>query len=918
MPAPKQSNDLKRQKQITAEIKKQQEVMAAHNKTSKSYQQAEEKILKLKRKQENVSKRIVKEEERRESQSKDLGAQLNRNVRLQKDFTNIGKQAVIGAVDFEKRQKAIGKLINTDLDQRTDLSSILIDQVSTANDINDSQLKIGTTLFDTTDTVKKLGEQQSSIEQKRLDIMTGRISLSEKERKVALAVLDTAEKEVKVQKDIVKFQQLQHDATQNLGKGMEDIKGQAMAFGAQLKSIAMNPVMAIGAGLLLAGKYLYDMFKGAMELKSELGISDEAAAGLQMQITDTAAAFKMAGVEAGDVKDAALGLMDNFGGINAVTPELLGGMAKMKAELGVSGTNAANLMVAMKATGAASEEAAFKMAETVGHLAQAEGVAPGQVMQDLAQNTDAFAQFAKDGGMNVAKAAIQAKKLGINFDTSVKIADNLLNFESSIQSQMEAEILLGKQLNLDKARSMALSGDMEGMQKEILKNVGSEAEFNQMNVLQRRALATSMGISVIELSKMVANQSNLNKRTKSQVATANLTAGVMKLIRDLGQDLLEVWKVLKPILMVALVPIGIAVFAVVKLISGLASVITYMNQFGNIGTWILGIFTSMWLLSKLTGKTQILDAIKLGAIKTAQFLKEKLHLGGVVDAGKNLAGAAAKRGKELVGGVTGKLKGKMKMPKLPDKTPGGGSNPLGFVEKIDPKKVLAGAAAMLIVAAALWVTAKALQEFGSVEWSSLAKAGVALLGLVLVLVAIGALMMSGVGALAIIAGAAAMLLIAAALLVLGHAIQAIGTGFGMLAEGLTSFSPLLSTLVPLASGIIILAGAFGILGMGMGLLAIGALALLPALPVLMALGSIGMLGMALAGGGEESVTETNMVSSGGGEESVTETESTINTTDMTDTNVKLDGVISAVTALQESNKQLLTSLTGKVKGLAEA
>jgi len=84
------------------------------------------------------------------------------------------------------------------------------------------------------------------------------------------------------------------------------------------------------------------------------------------------------------------------------------------------------------------------------------------------------------------------------------------------------------------------------------------------------------------------------------------------------------------------------------------------------------------------------------------------------------------------------------------------------------------------------------------------------------------------------------------------------------------------------------------------------------------LGSIGMLGMALAGGGEESVTETNMVSSGGGEESVTETESTINTTDMTDTNVKLDGVISAVTALQESNKQLLTSLTGKVKGLAEA
>jgi hypothetical protein len=244
---------------------------------------------------------------------------------------------------------------------------------------------------------------------------------------------------------------------------------------------------------------------------------------------------------------------------------------------------------------------------------------------------------------------------------------------------------------------------------------------------------------------------------------------------------------------------------------------------------------------------------------------------------------------------------------MPGKTPGTdtGSNPLGFVEKIDPKKVLAGAAAMLIVAAALWVTAKALQEFGSVEWSSLAKAGVALLGLVLVLVAIGVLMMSGVGALAIIAGAAAMLIMAAALLVLGYAIQAIGTGFGMLAEGLTSFTPLLSTLVPLAGGIFILAGAFGALGIGMGVLAIGALALLPLLPVLLALGSIGMLGQMLLGGGEEAGAES---------------EAAMSVTDMTLTNDKLDTVISKLT---ETNKNLLgviaggDTLVGKVKALAE-
>jgi len=843
----------------------------------------------------DIEKRIADEKDRRKKISDDLVKSEEKEQDIAKQMEKMGTKAIIGAKDLAASRELILKTTRMEFDQVIDLSGEMTKQVKTANDINDAQMKIGTTLFDTQAIEATHAEQAKKFAQDRFDLMSGQTDLSKEQVQLALETLDIAERDLKVQKDIVKFQNMTNDATKDLQGKMDGVKDQAMAFGAQLKAIAMNPVMAIGAGLLLAGKYLYDMFKGAMELKTELGISDEAAAGLQMQISETAAAFKMAGVETGDIKDAAIGLMDNFGGVNAVTPELLSGMAQMKAELGVSGTNAANLMVAMKATGAASEEAAFQMAKSVGSLAQAEGVAPGQVMQDLAQNTEAFASFAKDGGMNVAKAAIQAKKLGINFDTSVKIADNLLNFESSIQQQMEAEILLGKQLNLDKARQMALSGDMVGLQKEILRNVGSEAEFNQMNVLQRRALAQSIGVSVTELSKMVANQSNLNKQTKSQAMTAKGMAYLMGLIRDLGQDLLEVWQVLKPILMVALLPIGIAVFAVVKLLSGLASIITAMNEFHNIGTLIIGGMLMMWGIAKLTGNTNLLNIVKEHAAKKAMWLAEKLHLTGVMDKGKELAKGAIGKVKD----VGSNLKDKMKMP---SKTPGTDSNPLAFVEKIDPKKVLAGAAAMLIVAAALFVTAKALQEFGSVEWSSLAKAGVALLGLVLVLVAIGALMMSGVGALAIIAGAAAMLIMAAALLVLGHAIQAIGTGFGMLAEGLSSFSPLMSTLVPLAGGIFILAGAFGALGMGMGMLAIGALALLPALPVLLALGSIGMLGQMLLGGGE-----------GAGAES----EAAMNVTDMTLTNEKLDGVISEIVALKDSNTELMNTLTGKVKGLAE-
>ena len=80
------------------------------------------------------------------------------------------------------------------------------------------------------------------------------------------------------------------------------------------------------------------------------------------------------------------------------------------------------------------------------------------------------------------------------------ISESLLNFESSIAGQLEASMLLGREINLDRARQLALTGDQEGMMQEILKQVGGEAEFNKMNVLQRKALATSVGVSVEQLS----------------------------------------------------------------------------------------------------------------------------------------------------------------------------------------------------------------------------------------------------------------------------------------------------------------------------------------------------------------------------------------------------------------------------------
>ena len=107
---------------------------------------------------------------------------------------------------------------------------------------------------------------------------------------------------------------------------------------------------------------------------------------------------------------------------------------------------------------------------------------------------------------NLAKAAIQANKLGLSLKDIGQVAEGILDFEGSLNKELEASVILGRNINLQRARELALSNDLQGVAVEITKQVGSEAEFNQLNLIERKALAESIGLSVEQLSKVVTNQ----------------------------------------------------------------------------------------------------------------------------------------------------------------------------------------------------------------------------------------------------------------------------------------------------------------------------------------------------------------------------------------------------------------------------
>ena len=109
----------------------------------------------------------------------------------------------------------------------------------------------------------------------------------------------------------------------------------------------------------------------------------------------------------------------------------------------------------------------------------------------------------------IAKAVTQAKLLGAEINDIANASKALLEFESSIESELEAELLTGKQLNLERARSAALAGDMATVGEELAKNMGTFTDYTKMNTLQQDALAKSMGMTSDQLSDMLFKQETM-------------------------------------------------------------------------------------------------------------------------------------------------------------------------------------------------------------------------------------------------------------------------------------------------------------------------------------------------------------------------------------------------------------------------
>ena len=296
------------------------------------------------------------------------------------------------------------------------------------------------------------------------------------------------------------------ELVENVKERLEGVR--KLIRGARLLNLTVkaNPFVAVVATVVALGLAFNKVNKIASEASKEFGVTRSEA--LKIEASLKAASFNFGGIKitAEEARESFNAIRSDLGGINSASISLVNSIADTSNQLGISGGEFTKILTLQESISDLSREQLINNAKLTKEIIRQAGVLPGDIFKDIAENTRLFAEFGKDGGGNIIKAAVSARKLGLSLNQVAGISESLLDFESSIEKQLEASLLLGRQINLDKARQLALTGDQEGMLQEVLKQVGGEAEFNELNVIQRRALADSVGVQVEELSRLVRNQ----------------------------------------------------------------------------------------------------------------------------------------------------------------------------------------------------------------------------------------------------------------------------------------------------------------------------------------------------------------------------------------------------------------------------
>ena len=277
---------------------------------------------------------------------------------------------------------------------------------------------------------------------------------------------------------------LESSVREGLGEGLEKVDTELLGgFGRNAKDLVCKfkgagAAAGLIAGAIAGGVFVMASFAGKVDaIGQSFGAIGIHSGAIRTDLLDAEIQATKLGKSLEDVVESVTTLTSEFGTGFAEARSMASSVVDTSVALGLSTSEGGQLIGTFATLSGLSNDAAVALAKQTTLLATASDVAPQQVLRDIAGSSEAVALFTDASGKNIARAAIQARKLGTDIAATAVSAENLLDVQTSLQKAVEASQLIGRNINVQKLQELSLAGDLEGFAKEQRKQLGSQSEF---------------------------------------------------------------------------------------------------------------------------------------------------------------------------------------------------------------------------------------------------------------------------------------------------------------------------------------------------------------------------------------------------------------------------------------------------------
>ena len=316
---------------------------------------------------------------------------------------------------------------------------------------------------------------------------------------------------------------LQEKALKGIENTQNRFGGLAALATEKIKSLNLNVKDLASTALAFAIKKLKEFDTETVKIQRNFAVTKKEAIQINQQLARTAVGAKTLGVNLESVTRGVNSLNEELGGTALLfTEDIQVGMAELTDRQKLSVKAAASFTTQAINSGKAVSTIRAEQEATFKAVKASTGVALNftQTLEEAGQISGALRLNLEATPGGLTEAVAQAKSLGIEMSAILGTQSSILDFETSIANELAAEALIGRDINLERARLAALNNDIAGLTQEIASNFGSVEEFQNLSFIQQNAFAKALGMSSDQLAEQLRTQQSINEQLETGVETA--------------------------------------------------------------------------------------------------------------------------------------------------------------------------------------------------------------------------------------------------------------------------------------------------------------------------------------------------------------------------------------------------------------